>query len=62
MTSHKSRPITPELRDIPLTWRDCDLATIRTDFNNKEWDGCKDVCGSCELIRDLGKCPRGYPS
>lgn len=59
-SSRSKRPIVPELRDVPLTFLDCDLARRRVDFNNVGWDGCADVCGSCQLIRELGKCPRGF--
>lgn len=65
-TPRSRRPIVPELRDVPLTWMDypdtCPLRVERVNFNDQKWDGCLERVGSCQLIRDLKKCPRGIPA
>ena len=62
---HKSLPITPELRDIPLTHLDCEQFLGKTFVQQS--CGTLFVAGaqtdeemSCETARRMGYCPRGF--
>ena len=56
-----NRPYVPELRDIPLTFRDCgDNEPLFTcDLCNHNW-GCLPPSFLCETIRGMEKCPMGF--
>lgn len=65
MTPRSKRPIVPELRDIPLTFLNCnDRKEFPFQCNTHECHhGIKypEVpAWTCEYRREIGKCPRGF--
>jgi hypothetical protein len=56
----------PELRSIPLTFLDCeDRGPELDNMPWYYWHECGNVgrfYPGCEINRQLGRCPRGYPS
>jgi hypothetical protein len=54
------RKIEPELRNIPLTYLDCDIRHSMGSLYG-EWFMCEKKVGDCGWLRENGLCPRGFP-